>query len=287
MPRRLRLAAIEKACNFFGRCSKSLPRGQRDDSAPKPLKVRSIGSNGTNYRDHALATLDLAMLLTGLSKLSARRAYRWNIDLFNGRAIRGWVSCLRDPSSPSLVVALHQGKAVSPIVTTEARPDLVSLGYGAAAFALELTSPVADGIDIAVLNPAAGGSWVKIERSMPRHIGLGMIDSVEGNKVRGWAACFDDERGDFVILARCHDQIVAKARPFLARPDAADMVMLRDDRLGFELILPWRATEFETCAVSGDINGRGFRIGDIMPGRGGEPRFSQAFVYSPESRFWT
>ncbi|MDR3461753.1 MAG: hypothetical protein P4L76_05505 [Beijerinckiaceae bacterium] len=227
------------------------------------------------------------MLLTGLSKLSARRAYRWNIDLFNGHAVRGWVSCLKDPASASLVVALHKGKAVSRIVTTEGRSDLASLGYGAAAFVLELTSPVPDGgVDIAVLNPAAGGSWVKIERSLPRHIGLGMIDSVEGNKVRGWAACFDDDSHDFVIRARCQDRLVAKARPFFARPDAANTVMLKDDRLGFELILPWRVTEFESCTLSGENNGRGFTIGEIMPGRGGEARFSQTFVYSPESRFW-
>src|SRR5271170_205571 len=99
----------------------------------------------------------LSGFLRRLSYRSDIESYRSNIELFNGRVIRGWVTNLRDSGSPSLVAAFRGGKAVSPFVTTVARDDLAALGYGAAAFTLVLTEAPGDGIDIVVINPADRG----------------------------------------------------------------------------------------------------------------------------------
>lgn len=184
------------------------------------------------------------------------------------------------------MAAFHDGEPVSAATETVRRPDLTGIGWGAVAFTVRLTCASLETVQLRVARPGRPRRWTVIEPVLKRPIGQGAIDRCVGNHVRGWAACFLPEDRAFTVAVYAGSDVVARTRPCLPRPDAAESIAYGRAEIGFEASVPWRHLAFSRLAAFGETRDARFHLGDIEPAAMNNNALPQSFRYDRDVSFW-
>lgn len=181
-----------------------------------------------------------------LNDASLRSTFKWHVDFFDGRRVRGWVGCKADPNVPTHIVFWRGRDVLATTIANAPRADVSALGFGPTGFSCTFPERVTDPVVFAATIPSVQG-WVILESKLVAGVGLGHIDILRLDCIKGWVIPFGAEsKEDIEVGLWQGPDRIAAAPARNERPDVASAYQLDNPFVGFDLRVPFSRTAFNS-----------------------------------------